>query len=418
MRIPRHTGIAICGVILLLFALPAQAQMDPGATVSRILHVFKDNTTQWEGTLKNYALSLFWALAGLEFTWSAIKLALRNADLSEYMAELLNRVLFIGFFLTLLLHSSEWANAIIDSFRTAADSAGAGHGISPSNIFSTALEITTKLLNSSTIFNPQDAIISGLCALAILICFGLMAANMIEALIESYVVISAGVIMMGFGGSSWTSEYAKRLLIYAVSVGAKLFLLQLLMGLCERLVSQLAAEFNGANLDDALVMVGVAVIMWIVTLNVPNKLQAIINGTSFGQGGMLAGAVTAGMAAAANIGASMATGGTKAALGTAAGTASTLIGAQKLTEQQRLEPSSSPEGQPSFFRQMAKNTVQAGMGALGQRFRGEVRYGNFGGQMGHAMSQQAEALKEKAAGRKAAAETDKTQNTIRPQTEN
>lgn len=413
MRIPKYPSIALFGVIFLLFALPAQAQMDPGATVSRILHVFKDNTTQWEGTLKNYALSLFWALAGIEFTWSAIKLALRNADLSEYLAELLNRVLFIGFFLTLLLHSSEWANAIIDSFRTAADSAGAGHGISPANIFSTALEITTKLLNSLTIFNPQDAIISGLCALAILICFGLMAANMIEALIESYVVISAGVIMMGFGGSSWTSDYAKRLLIYAVSVGAKLFLLQLLMGLCERLVSQLAAEFNGANLDDVLVMVGVAVIMWIVTLNVPNKLQALINGTAFGQGGMIAGAVTAGMAAAANIGASMATGGANAA----AGTASTLVGAQQLTAQQRLDPSAASEGQPSFIRQMAKNTVQAGMGTLGQRFRGEVRYGNFGGQMGHAMSQQAEALKEKAAGRKATAETAKEQNTIRPQQE-
>jgi type IV secretion system protein TrbL len=312
-----------------------------------------------------------------------------------------------------LLHSSEWANAIIDSFRTAADSAGAGHGISPANIFSTALEITTKLLNSLTIFDPQDAIISGLCALSILICFGLMAANMIEALIESYVVISAGVIMMGFGGSSWTSEYAKRLLIYAVSVGAKLFLLQLLMGLCERLVSQLAAEFNGANLNDALIMVGIAVIMWIVTLNVPNKLQALINGTSFGQGGMIAGAVTAGMAAAANIGASMATGGTRAALGTA----STLMGAHKLTAQQRLDPSTASEGQPSFIRQMAKNTVQAGMGTLGQRFRGEVRYGNFGGQMGHAMSQQAEALKEKAAGSKATAETAKDQNTIRPQQE-
>jgi len=43
-------------------------------------------------------------------------------------------------------------------------------------------------------------IVSALCGNSILICFGLMAANMIEALIESYIVISAGVIMMGFWG--------------------------------------------------------------------------------------------------------------------------------------------------------------------------------------------------------------------------
>ncbi|NBO65596.1 MAG: hypothetical protein EBU88_12280, partial [Acidobacteria bacterium] len=105
-------------------------------------------------------------------------------------------------------------------------------------------------IRSLTIFNPQDAIISGICAIVILVCFGLMAANMIEALIESYIVISAGVIMMGFGGSHWTNDYAKKLLIYAVSVGAKLFLIQLMVGLCERLISQLASEFNGANLND------------------------------------------------------------------------------------------------------------------------------------------------------------------------
>jgi type IV secretion system protein TrbL len=414
MRFSKHFSMVILPIVLLLIALPAHAQMDPNVTVSRILHVFKDNTFQWEGILRNYALNLFWLLAGIEFTWSSIRLALKGGDLSDFLAELLNRVLYIGFFLTLLLHSSEWANAIIESFRTAANAAGAGHGISPANIFSMALEITSKLLNSLTIFNPQDAIISGLCAIVILICFGLMAANMIEALIESYVVISAGVIMMGFGGSHWTNEYAKKLLIYAISIGAKLFLIQLLVGLCERLIAQLANEFNGANLNDALVMVGVAVIMWIITQNVPNKLQALINGTSFGQGGMIAGAITAGMAAAANIGASMATGGSKAALGTAAGAISTVSGAHKLAEQQRLD---SPGNEPSFTRQMAKNVMQAGLGNLGERFRGEVRHGNFGGQMGHSMSQHAETIKAKREeiAKQKAEESKKPQNTISPQ---
>ena len=373
---------------------PAQAQMDPGTTVSRIVHVFRDNVSQWETPLKNYALGLFWALAGLEFTWSAIKLVLKNADLSEFLAELVNRVLYIGFFLTLLLHSSEWASAIVQSFRSAASATGVSQQIHPANILDIALQITTKLLNNTTIFNPQDALVSGLCAISILLCFGLMAANHIEALIESYIVISAGVLMMGFGGSSWTNEYAKKLLIYAISVGAKLFLLQLLMGLCETLVSQLANEFNGANLDDALVMVGVAIIMWIVTLNVPNKLQGLINGTSFGSGGMIAGAITAAAAAGASAAMTAASGGAH----TAVGVASAGRGAMKLASEQLKSTESEMPSSMAKFKQAAQNIKNAGIDTLGQRFRGEVRPGNVGMQMGHSMNQAAEKLMEKNGG--------------------
>lgn len=410
MRAAKSKSILILlGFFLLILTLPAQAQMDPSATVSRIVHLFKDNAAQWEPVLRNYALGLFWALAGIEFTWSAIRLALRNADFSEFLAELLNRVLYIGFFLTLLLHSSEWAGAIVQSFRTAADAAGAGHAIHPANILDIALQITTKLLHSVTIMNPQHAIVCSLCAVAILICFGLMAANMIEALIESYIVISAGVFMMGFGGSSWTSEYAKKMLIYAISVGVKLFILQLIMGLGEKLVSQLAEEFNGANLDDALVMVGVAVIMWIVSLNIPNKVQGLINGTSFGQGGMLAGAITAAAAAGASMAMNTATGGSKALAGAAAGTVSALSGASKLAAQQNKSDV------PPTFAQKARNIGKAGMANLGQRFRGEVRHGNFGMQIGHQMRQTAEVMREKAASGASKPTPQGTENTIRPE---
>jgi type IV secretion system protein TrbL len=418
MRPPKVKVSTILITLLALLwvcSMPAEAQMSPGATTSRIVLLFKDNMANWESVLRNYALGLFWALAGIEFTWSAIKLALRNADLSEFLAELVNRVLYLGFFLTLLLHSSEWANAIVNSFRIAADAAGAGHGISPANILEIAIEITTKLLNNTSIINPQDAIVSGLCAISILLCFGLMAANMIEALVESYFVIAAGVFMMGFGGSSWTNEYAKKILVYAVSVGAKLFLIQLIMGLCERLVAQLATEFNGANIDDALVMVGVAVIMWIVTLNVPNKLQGLINGTSFGQGGVIAGAISAAVAAGAGAAMGAASGGAHTALGMAsAGHGTAKLVSEQLKEQGNGMP-------PSMARKAQLAALALGKGgaeALGQRFRGEVRHGNLGMQVGHNLSQSAEKMKEKAGAGSGPVKPNTPEtpaNTIRPQ---
>ena len=50
-------------------------------------------------------------------------------------------------------------------------------------------------------------------------------------LVESYFVISSGVILMGFGGSQWTNQFAINIIRYAVSVGAKLFMVQLVIGL-------------------------------------------------------------------------------------------------------------------------------------------------------------------------------------------
>ena len=91
-------------------------------------------------------------------------------------------------------------------------------------------------MNQASMFHPGDTVGLMIAALLILICFALITAFMVLALVESYVVISAGVLMMGFAGSRWTKEYAFKVMTYAVSVGAKLFILQLLIGVGETMI--------------------------------------------------------------------------------------------------------------------------------------------------------------------------------------
>jgi type IV secretion system protein TrbL len=196
--------------------------------------------------------------------------------------------------------------------------------------------------------------------------------------------------MMGFGGSGWTNDFAKKMMLYSVSVGAKLFLIQLIMGLGEQLIEQLGNEFNGSNIEDALVMVGVAVIMWMISLNVPNKLQGLINGSSVGQGGFLAGAITTAVAAGVGMAMGGATGGAKTlASGISAG-----LGAAQLThEQHRASGQEGAQTPLNWMGAMGKNIGQAGLSNLGERFRGEVWKGNMGAQMGQQMSQEAQGIK-------------------------
>ena len=117
--------------------------------------LYRDKASSWETALRNYALTLFFLLAAIEFAISAIRLAIRGSDASEWLAELVNQVLFLGFFLALLNNSSAWARAIVDSFRTAANqaaiSSGGSSNLAPSDIFDTGLSIASKVADQTSL---------------------------------------------------------------------------------------------------------------------------------------------------------------------------------------------------------------------------------------------------------------------------
>lgn len=62
------------------------------------------------------------------------------------------------------------------------------------------------------------------------IAFAIIAAQLLVALVESFIVIGAGVLFLGFAGSRWTKFFTERYLSYVASIGVKLFVLYLIMG--------------------------------------------------------------------------------------------------------------------------------------------------------------------------------------------
>jgi type IV secretion system protein TrbL len=357
MKSKTKITLALFGLIaiVLISSQSSEAALTSKQTIKTILLTFHDTAANWEGTLQGFALRLFWLLASIEFLWTSIKLVFKGWDLTEFLAELVSRILYIGFWLTFLLHSSEWATFIINSCRIAADKAAGSYLLTPSNILAVGVEIASKLFNQFNPLNPVDYIMTALCGLSILICFALMAANMIEALLESYIVISAGVLMTGFGGSSWTNDYAKKYLTYALSAGIRLFILQLLMGMGEKLIKLFSTQFDASRLEDAMVMVGVAVAMWIVTLNVPNKIQGLINGAVIGNGGIIAGAI----AGAASIGAQAAM---SAASGGSSGGASAANAAKTIQEELSQTPTENPRMIDPYLRANPDAKTDGGLG--------------------------------------------------------
>jgi len=367
--------LAISLICLSFFIISPAHALDIKNASENILLEFKNSAAAWGGVLLGYAKGLFWLLATIEFIWMAIRLVIKGADFTELSAEIVRKIIYIGFFYTLMVNSMNWSNDIVSSMRNAAGAASGVTALTPGDLFAAGMDIGTKFLSKIDILNISNAILRALSGLSIIVCYGLICANIIEALVEAYIMIPAGVIFMGFGGSSWTNEWAKKQMTYALSIGAKLFVLQLIAGLCFTISVDLNSNITGDSLNDAYVMVGVALIMWVITLNIPNKVQGLINGTTIGSGGTLVGvAATAATAAVAAVG-------TVASAGT--GGVSAVTAAARLADAQ---------GKPGIG-QMSRNLFDAGKENLSQRMAGEIRKdGNAGVQMSRAMDRDANTI--------------------------
>ncbi len=380
-------AFAIVAVVLVLVSILGASEsiaqaVTPGAnnSLDPIVKIFRDSAKKWEQTLSQFALQLFWLLVGIEFTFAAIMLAFRGADFSEWLSTLVQQILFIGFFLALLTHSAEWAQAIIDSFRqaavTAAQQSGVSTGLAPSNVLDTGLQIALKFVASVSLWSPRASMGLFFAALIILICFALIAAFMVMALIEAYIVISAGVLFMGFGGSRWTKDLALKIVMYTVSVGAKLFVLHLMVALGMQVFASLGANV-ATNNATVLGIIAVALVMLVLTWSVPDMVQGLINGTAFGNSGAMlattvvkAGQIAAGGAMAAHA-------------------AGTLASAQLQEAQAQGTAPTTSAGQAFWLAgQSAKNFASAVVANEADRITGRKPYGMRLGQSAERMREQ------------------------------
>jgi type IV secretion system protein TrbL len=63
--------------------------------------------------------------------------------------------------------------------------------------------------------------------------------------LEAIIVMSAGYIFLGFGGSRWTSPYFERYISLAVSTGVRLMLIYLMLGVFKTISNNWIATMNG-----------------------------------------------------------------------------------------------------------------------------------------------------------------------------
>jgi type IV secretion system protein TrbL len=271
--------------ILLLASTPALAQQ--GQVLTTLENSVVAAAKGWETTVMDAARSLFWILAGIEVGIAAVWLAINAASLDSWFAELVKRITFIGLFAFILNEGPAFAKAVVDSlYQIGAD----GGSASPANIFDAGIRVASKMSEQAKfgLFEDNSLAIAAVFAMVVVVvCFSLVSAIFVSVMVEMYVGLLAGMIMLGLGGTSYTKDFAIKYLVYAFSVGMKLMALvmiakigsDILLGLAE------APTATSEQFITTLAIAGISVVVFVIAMYVPPILQGVVQGASV-SGGM------------------------------------------------------------------------------------------------------------------------------------
>ena len=284
MTPPRIRAVLVTLLGLSILIEPAFAQ--DGSLLTNLENEVASAAQGWETTVLQAARSLFWILAGIEIGIAAVWLALAAASLDTWFAELVRRIMFIGLFVFILEQGPAFAKAMVDSLFQI----GAGGGsASPANVFNAGLQVASAMSSKAQFGLFEDnalAIAAVFAMIVVVICFSLVAAIFISVMVEMYVGLLAGMIMLGLGGSSFTKDFAVRYLVYAFSVGMKLMALVMIARIGSQVLVNLASGPTGSDeYLSTLAIAGISVVVFIISIYVPNIIQGVVQGVSV-TGGM------------------------------------------------------------------------------------------------------------------------------------
>ncbi len=277
-------SILIAGVVCIACATPAFAQQ--GQVLTELENQVSTAAKGWETTIMEAAKSLFWILATIEIGIAAVWLAIQSATLDSWFAELVRRIMFIGFFAFVLTQGPTFARAVVDSLFQI----GAGGGsASPAEVFDAGIRVASQMSEQAQfgVFEDNALAIAAVLAMGIVvICFSLVAAIFVSVMVEMYVGLLAGMIMLGLGGSSFTKDFAVRYLVYAFGVGMKLMALVMIAKIGSNVLLGLA-QAPTASSDQfvtTLAIAGISVVVFIIAMYVPNIIQGVVQGASVSGG--------------------------------------------------------------------------------------------------------------------------------------
>jgi len=250
--IAKNLWVMAAAVSIAAVTAHAQTPSDVGGTFQQIAQA----ADSWIPTIMQEAGFLFYVLATLDFAWGVPQL-LRESDFMGLFLSLVKKLLVISFFYAVLVNGQTWIPAIVNSFaQLGANAAGIPMAQSPSDIMAQGIQIVSNLfteVSGTALFTqPGGAITTILMACIVLVSYIIITLHYVVTKLEAIIVMSAGYIFLGFGGSRWTSPYFERYISFCVSTGVRLMLIYLMLGVFQNISANWVATMNGYTPDQPI----------------------------------------------------------------------------------------------------------------------------------------------------------------------
>lgn len=281
-------------------SLAADVQQDN--TLDTIIATFKAQTTAWEPIIYDLTLSLFWGLVVISFTWTFIQMVLKDGvGLVDVIAELTRRVLLIGFSIWMMQNAPDLARTLIKSFTEIGTRiSGGAVNFSPSNVLELGMNIMAIAWEESSLTDVGGSLAMILASLVIIVCFAIMAMDMTIVIVSGFVIVSGGIVAMGFLGSDWTRDNAINYFTAVLGVAFKMFVMQLIFVMGYSIIQDWGASISsGSENTDYLALLGVCIVFAGLMREIPQIASSLASGRfTMAGGGIQAAGKTIGSAAA------------------------------------------------------------------------------------------------------------------------
>ena len=263
--------------------------MDDLAIIDRFTETFSRHIDSGFGLLAGDVAFLTSVLVAIDITLAGLFWALSGED--NVPAQLIKKVLYVGFFALLLSNFKELADIVFQSFaglglKASGTSLTAADLMRPGFVASTGytaskplLEKAGELMGFTTFFSNFATIaVLMLAWVIVLIAFFVLSVQLFIAIIEFKLTVLAGFVLVPFALFGQTTFLAERVLGNVISSGIKLMVLAIVIGIGATLFGTLIRPSGEITLTQASSCILAAIAVFGLAVFVPAIAAGLISG--------------------------------------------------------------------------------------------------------------------------------------------
>ena len=287
--------VVVMGCLCLPIKSYAQPLIDTSAVNFDILNTtmehFETATQEWQSVFTKYAEELFWILAPIGMVWRFGQIALKGEGLTEALAELVRFTIFIGFYYWLLENGTQITQAIVHSMeKIAGEATHTSDSLNPSSILNLGISNFVDILynnykgfsfnashDSTMLFNIATGMIF-VCLCAV------VAIRVLLAILAVWFLMYAGIFILGFGSTSWTSDMAINYFRTVLASSIRLATIILIVGVCQNVIETIAQKmqagiaYSSNNFMMMTELIISALMMYLLIKTIPDLLASLAKG--------------------------------------------------------------------------------------------------------------------------------------------